>query len=170
MHNVEIRPGVAMAFEDHCFAPPWTSPQTIVMVHGNAESSRAWTGFVPHLAGAYRVVRPDMPGFGASAEPPGYRWQVDELASDLGRFLDALNIAKCHLIGAKYGGSVVMQYAIGHSDRLHSLSPVRLAGARQRQRQRRQDSRSRRARLGASDAAGAARCGRVGSADRLVDG
>ncbi len=132
MNNVEIRPGVAMAYEDHRFAPPWTSPQTVVMVHGNAESSHAWTCFVPHLAGKYRVVRPDMPGFGASPEPPGYRWQVDELASDLGRFLDALNIAKCHLVGAKYGGSVVMQYAIDHSDRLHSLSllgsPVRGSG------------------------------------------
>jgi pimeloyl-ACP methyl ester carboxylesterase len=132
MNTVEIRPNVAMAYEDHCFAPPWTSPQTIVMVHGNAESSRAWTGFVPHLAGKYRVVRPDMPGFGASPEPPGYRWQVDELADDLGRFLDALQIDKCHLVGAKYGGSVVMQYAIAHSDRLHSLalfgSPVRGSG------------------------------------------
>lgn len=76
MKNLEIRPGVAMAYEEHCFAPPWSSPQTVVMVHGNAESSRAWTGFVPHLVGKYRVVRPDMPGFGASAEPPGYRWQV----------------------------------------------------------------------------------------------
>ena len=132
MKSLEIRPGVSMAYEDHCFAPPWSSPQTVVMVHGNAESSRAWTGFVPHLVGKYRVVRPDMPGFGASPEPPGYRWQVDELASDLGRFLDALNIAKCHLIGAKYGGSVVMQYSLDHSDRLHSLalfgSPVRGSG------------------------------------------
>jgi 3-oxoadipate enol-lactonase len=132
MNTVEIRPGVAMAYEDHCFVPPWTSPQTIVTVHGNAESSRAWTCFVPHLAGKYRVVRPDMPGFGVSPEPPGYRWNVDELADDLGRFLDALNIAKCHLVGAKYGGSVVMQYAIAHSDRLHSLSlfgsPVRGSG------------------------------------------
>jgi len=132
VNNVEIRPGVAMAYADDCFAPPWASPQTIVMVHGNAESSRAWTCFVPHLAGKYRVVRPDMPGFGASPEPPGYRWNVDELADDLGRFLDALNITKCHLIGAKYGGSVVMQYAIAHSDRLHSLalfgSPVRGSG------------------------------------------
>ncbi len=70
MQYAEIRPGVAMAYADDCFAPPWTSSQTIVMVHGNAKSSRAWTAFVPHLAGKYRVVRPDMPGFGASPEPP----------------------------------------------------------------------------------------------------
>ena len=70
MHEVEIRPGIAMAYEDDCFAEPWTAPETVVMVHGNAESSRAWTAWVPHLADKYRLVRLDMPGFGASTAPP----------------------------------------------------------------------------------------------------
>jgi 3-oxoadipate enol-lactonase len=133
MNTVNIRSGVSIAYEDHCFAAPWTVPQTIVMVHGNAESSRAWTCWVPHLAGKYRVVRPDMPGFGASSAPSDYSWSVTALADDLGRFLDALHITKCHLIGAKYGGSVTMQFAIDHSDRLLSLalcgSPVRGSGS-----------------------------------------
>src|SRR5438132_9990598 len=111
MHKVEIRPGVWMAYEDDWFGPPWTTPQTVVMVHGNSESSRAWTCWVPHLAGKYRVVRLDLPGFGASSEPPGYGWSAPELAADIGRFLDALGIAKCHLIGAKYGGSACMLLA-----------------------------------------------------------
>ena len=41
--KVEIRPGVWMAYEDHWFGEPWRVPETVVMVHGNAESSRAWT-------------------------------------------------------------------------------------------------------------------------------
>lgn len=88
---------------------------------------------MPDLVGKYRVVRPDMPGFGASGEPPGYGWSVTELAADLGRLLDALRITQCHLVGAKYGGSVAMQFAIEHSDRLLSLalfgSPVRGSGS-----------------------------------------
>jgi pimeloyl-ACP methyl ester carboxylesterase len=47
--------------------------------------------------------------------------------------LDALSIQKCHLIGAKYGGSVCMQLAIEHPQRLLSLclfgSPVRGSGS-----------------------------------------
>ena len=133
MHKVEIRPGVWMAYEDHCFARPWSTSETVVMVHGNAESSRAWTPWVPHLAGKYRVVRLDMPGFGASSEPPDYGWSADELAADIVRFLDALDIRRCHLIGAKYGGSVCMQLAIEHPHRLLSLclfgSPVRGSGS-----------------------------------------
>jgi pimeloyl-ACP methyl ester carboxylesterase len=133
MHKVEIRPGVAMAYEDHWFGKPWTAPETVVMVHGNAESSRAWTPWVPHLAGQYRVIRLDMPGFGASTEPPGYGWSAEELAADIVRFLDALDIQTCHLVGAKYGGSVCMRLAIEHPHRLISLclfgSPVRGSGS-----------------------------------------
>jgi 3-oxoadipate enol-lactonase len=132
MHTIEIRPDVRMAYEDHWFGAPWTHPQTVVMVHGNSESARAWTCWVPHLAGKYRVVRLDLPGFGASSEPPDYRWSATELAADIGRFLDALDIARCHLIGAKYGGSACMQFASDQPHRLLSLclfgSPVRGSG------------------------------------------
>jgi 3-oxoadipate enol-lactonase len=133
MASVEVRAGVVMAYDDYCFAEPWSSPQTIVAVHGNAESARAWTCWIPFLAGQYRLVLPDMPGFGRSAAPPAYRWEVTEMAGDLGRFLDAAKIERCHLMGAKYGGSVVTQFAIDHSDRLLSLSlfgsPVRGSGS-----------------------------------------
>src|ERR1700681_5197 len=105
MNTVEIRPGVALAYEDDWFGAPWREPQSGVMIHGNAESSRAWFAWVPPLAGRYRVIRPDLPGFGASPAPAHYGWGVGELAADIGHFLDALGIAKCHLVGAKYGGA-----------------------------------------------------------------
>ena len=132
MHKVEIRTAVWVDYEDHWFGKPWIAPDTVVMVHGNAESSLAWAPWVPHLAGKYRVVRLDMPGFGASAEPPDYTWAVQELAADVTRFLDALGIEKCHLIGAKYGGSVCLELALTHPHRLLTLclfgSPVRGSG------------------------------------------
>jgi 3-oxoadipate enol-lactonase len=133
MHKVEIRAGVGMAYEDDWFGQPWTVPETVVMVHGNSESSRAWTAWVPHLAGKHRVIRLDLPGFGASTEPPGYGWSAGELAADIGHFLDALEIETCHLIGAKYGGSACMQLASDQPDRFLSLclfgSPVRGSGS-----------------------------------------
>ena len=94
MRKLEIRPGVWMAYEDHWFGERWTAPETVVMVHGNSESSHAWTCWVPHLARKYRVVRPDLPGFGESLEPPGYGWSATELATDIGLLLDALAIRR----------------------------------------------------------------------------
>lgn len=132
MQKIDVRPGVTMAYEDHWFGEPWTTPQTVVMIHGNSESSRAWTCWVPHLARRYRVLRPDLPGFGASPPPADYGWSATELAGDIARFLDAMHIERCHLIGAKYGGSACMRLAIDQPDRLLSLclfgSPVRGSG------------------------------------------
>src|SRR5258705_2754316 len=101
MTTVEIRPGVALAYEDDWFGPPWTVPQSVVMIHGNAESSRAWFAWVPRLAGRYRGIRPDLPGFGASPAPAHYGWSVGAPAAHIGHFLCPLRIAKCHLRGAK---------------------------------------------------------------------
>jgi 3-oxoadipate enol-lactonase len=132
MLKAEIRSGVFMAYDDDWFGKPWTIPDPVVMIHGNSESSRAWTCWVPHFATRYRVVRPDLPGFGASTAPPRYGWSAGELAGDIVCFLDALRIERCHLIGAKYGGSVCMLFASEFSHRLKSLalfgSPFRGSG------------------------------------------
>ncbi len=74
-----------MAYEDHWFGEPWIVPETVVMVHGNSESSRAWNCWVPHLARHYRVVRPDLPGYGQSPEPADYGWSAPRIGlPDLG--------------------------------------------------------------------------------------
>jgi pimeloyl-ACP methyl ester carboxylesterase len=134
MKTIEIRPGTTIAYADDWFGPPWETPQTVVLVHGNAESSRAWYAWVPRLGVRYRVIRPDLPGFAQSPAPPGYGWRVTELAADLGRFLDALTIGRCHLAGAKYGGSACIALASEQPQRLASLalfgSPVRGSGTR----------------------------------------
>jgi pimeloyl-ACP methyl ester carboxylesterase len=133
MNTIEIRPGATIAYADDWFGPPWETPRAVVLVHGNSESSRAWYAWVPRLGVRYRVIRPDLPGFGRSPPPPGYGWRVTELAADLGRFLDALAIGRCHLAGAKYGGSACIALASERPDLLASLalfgSPVRGSGS-----------------------------------------
>jgi pimeloyl-ACP methyl ester carboxylesterase len=132
MPAIDIRPGLSIAYQDDCFAAPWLTPETVLLVHGNSESSRAWTQWVPYLAARYRVIRIDMPGFGASTAPDGYVWSAGALAADIARFLDALSIERCHLIGAKYGGSIALQLASDQPQRFLSLcifgSPARGVG------------------------------------------
>ena len=89
------------------FTDPWRDPQTILMLHGNAESGLAWYAWVPKLARHYRLVRPDMRGFGESTPmPSGYPWTLDRLLDDFCELLDHLDIARCHLVGAKIGGTI----------------------------------------------------------------
>ncbi len=107
------------------FTDPWRHPQTILMLHGNAESGLAWYAWVPKLARHYRVVRPDMRGFGESTEMPGgYPWTLDRLADDFCFLLDHLDTARCHLVGAKIGGTIARAFAARRPERLITLTVV----------------------------------------------
>ena len=71
-------PDLDMHYEVDDFTDPWRTPKTVLMLHGNAESGLAWHGWVPTLARHYRVVRPDMRGFGRSTPMPrDFPWTFD---------------------------------------------------------------------------------------------
>ncbi len=61
MENVDIRPGVSIAYKDEWFGPQWEEKETIILIHGIAESSVSWAQWVPILAKRYRVIRIDLP-------------------------------------------------------------------------------------------------------------
>ncbi len=122
MPDIDIRPGVTMHYEDHSFVAPWQERETVLMVHGIAESSLAWTEWVPPFSAKYRVIRPDLPGFGRSPVPVDYNWSAQQLADDLIAFMDRIKVDRFHLIGAKYGGTVSMVLASRIGSRLLSLS------------------------------------------------
>ncbi len=116
---------LTMHYEVDDFTDPWTRPQTILLLHGNAESSLAWYAWVPKLARHYRVVRPDMRGFGRStAMPAEYQWTLDRLINDFCALMDELGVARFHLVGAKIGGTVARAFAARRPDRLVTLTVV----------------------------------------------
>lgn len=65
MPTCHSSPDLEMHYRIDDFTDPWTEPETILMLHGNCESGTAWYAWVPHLARCFRVVRPDMRGYGA---------------------------------------------------------------------------------------------------------
>lgn len=98
-----------MHYQVDDFTDPWRHPQTILMLHGNAESGLAWYAWVPRLARSYHVVRPDMRGFGqSSAMPANHAWTLDELTADFCGLMDHLGIERFHLVGAKIGGTIAL--------------------------------------------------------------
>ena len=130
MPAVQIDPTLDMHYEDDYFGEAWREPEVALLVHGVAESSRAWFAWVPQLSRTLRVLRPDLRGFGRSSIPPaGYVWSPAGFAGDLEQFLDRLGIASVHLVAAKLGGSIAMQFAADHPRRVRTLailsSPVR---------------------------------------------
>lgn len=107
------------------FTDPWTQPETVLMLHGNAESSLSWYAWVPVLARHYRLVRPDMRGYGQSTPMPrDYAWTFDKLIDDYCRLMDSLKIERFHLVAAKIGGTVARVFAGRRPDRIQSLTVV----------------------------------------------
>jgi pimeloyl-ACP methyl ester carboxylesterase len=70
------------------------------------------------------VLRPDLPGFGSSKIPAGFEWSLASLTSVLARFLDRAGVESAHIIGAKFGGSIAMQFAADYPQRTRTLVVV----------------------------------------------
>lgn len=133
MPKAKLDDTLEMHYEVDDYTDPWRTPETVVLHHGNAKSSKLWYAWVPLLARQYRVVRLDARGFGRSTvPPPGYSWSLSNFASDLLRLLDHLELDKVHLIGETVGGTISLQFAYEHPERLRSLavctSPYKFAG------------------------------------------
>jgi pimeloyl-ACP methyl ester carboxylesterase len=133
----EVGPGVSLHYVIDDYTDPWRAPETILMLHGNAESTEAWRGWVPHLARHYRVVRMDIRGFGQSTPMPAdFPWSMNTLLDDIERLIRHLGCQRVHLIGAKSGGSMVLQFAASrpqHVSSVVAVTPPIVAAARTRQ-------------------------------------
>lgn len=98
----------------------------IVLVHGIAGNWQNWLENIPRLAQERRVVAMDLPGFGASEEPPeitlsGYGRSVDRLC-------ELLDLGEVCLVGNSMGGFVTAETAIQFPERVERLVLVSAAG------------------------------------------
>jgi pimeloyl-ACP methyl ester carboxylesterase len=125
MPTLRVSPDCALHYVVDDYTDPWREPQTLLMMHGNAESGAAWYAWVPHLARHYRVVRPDMRGFGASTPMPrDFRWTLDRICDDYLALMDHLAAARFHVVAAKIGGTIARYFAARHPDRVMTLTVV----------------------------------------------
>src|SRR6266550_2641436 len=116
-------------YRDDWFGEPWRKPETAVLIHGNAESSIVWYAWLPRMGQEFRVLRPDLPGLGRSRIPAGFEWSLPSLAAFVARVLDKAGADPAHIIGAKAGGAIAMQFAADYPARTRTLSVVHLATA-----------------------------------------
>ena len=125
MSHFQPTPDLDMHYRIDDFTDPWRQPETVLMLHGNAESGLAWYAWAPKLARQYHVVRPDMRGFGqSSVMPADYPWTLDRLIDDFCALMDHLGIDRFHLVAAKIGGTIARAFAARRPDRVKTLSVV----------------------------------------------
>lgn len=112
---------VELFYRDDWLGAPWVKPDSVMFIHGNDESSISWFGWVPRMGQEFRLLRPDLPGLGRSAIPYGFEWSISNLATILAHFLDSIGVESAHIIGAKSGGSIAMQFAADYPEHTRTL-------------------------------------------------
>ncbi len=83
---------------------------------------------IPALSNAYRVIAPDMVGFGFSDRPEGFEYRKDAWIKQAIGLLDALRIEKAHVVGNSFGGAIALAMAIRHPERVDRLVMMGSAG------------------------------------------
>ena len=102
--------------------------EVIVFVHGFGADKDNWAFAAPHFTDKYRLIAPDLPGFGENDLSADRDYSIAEQTARLMRFLDALGIDRCHIAGNSMGGFIALQTALDHGHRLTTLTLLNNAG------------------------------------------
>ena len=96
----------------------------VMLIHGSGPGVTAWANWrlvMPELSKNYRVVAPDMLGFGFTERPTNTQCNVDRWINHAIGILDALDIEQCDLVGNSFGGGIALALAIRHPHRVRRL-------------------------------------------------
>jgi abhydrolase domain-containing protein 6 len=104
--------------------------ETIVMVHGYGGDKDNWPLYARHFTKQFRVIAPDLPGFGRNVRDAALHYGVNTQTERLHAFLAALGVDRFHLAGNSMGGFIALNYALTYPEQLKSLTVFDPAGVR----------------------------------------
>ncbi len=95
----------------------------LVLVHDALASHETFLGCIDHLAARFRVIVPDLPGFGGSEkpDPAAYAYGYDAFAESIFDLVAALGLGRVHVCGHAMGGGVALALAARHASLVHKL-------------------------------------------------
>jgi len=117
-HHVQAD-GVRVFYRE---AGPADAP-ALLLLHGYPTSSHMFRELIPRMATRYRVIAPDLPGFGFTEVPPqrNYRYSFTALAVTMEAFVEALGLKRYALYVFDYGAPVGFRLACGHPRRVCAI-------------------------------------------------
>jgi len=104
--------------------------ETILFVHGFGAGKDRWGTFLPAFSRRFRVVAPDLPGFGESSRPMEADYDVLSQVERLHRFVTRMGLDAFHLVGSSMGGYIGGVYAATYPEKVESLALIDPAGVR----------------------------------------
>ena len=100
----------------------------VLLIHGHPFDRKMWSGQLGRLSGGFRVITPDLRGYGESSATPGVV-SMRELADDVWMLLDEVGAAEVSVVGLSMGGLVAMEMAIAEPRRVWALGLVATSAA-----------------------------------------
>lgn len=96
--------------------------ELVLLLHGFPEFWYSWRHQIPFLARRFKVVAPDMRGFGQSDKPKGVEsYSTDKLVNDVKGLIEAFGETKAHVVSHDWGGAVAWIFAIAYPQHLDRL-------------------------------------------------
>jgi pimeloyl-ACP methyl ester carboxylesterase len=95
----------------------------LLLLHGGANDWHGWGKNIEVLAQHYRVIAPDIVGFGKSDKSKSV-YGIDDFVDYLSGFVSGLNIERMHLAGHSLGGRIALEFACRYRDKIEKLIPV----------------------------------------------
>ena len=111
--DVDVR-GVRLHVAEAGAGPP------LILLHGWPQHWWCWRRLIPRLAERYRVLAPDLRGWGWSAAPPG-DYAKTTFAADVLALMDLEGIDRARIIGHDWGGYTAFLIALDHPGRVERL-------------------------------------------------
>ena len=98
--------------------------EPVVLVHGFGSSRDSWNRMAGQLTKQYRVIAPDLPGWGESTRIESSSYNYPQQIERLHEFIAALGLGRVHLIGHSMGGFISSAYAAQYPDEVITLSLI----------------------------------------------
>lgn len=94
----------------------------VLCLHGWPEDGSSFARVAPLLVDAgYRVVAPDLKGFGRTQAPGGRGYDPATLADEISQLISALHVRRAVLVGHDWGGAIALATAFRHPGRVRAL-------------------------------------------------
>lgn len=117
--------GIRTNYHDIGEGPP------VLLIHGSGPGVTGWANWrltIPALATRFRVLAPDIVGFGYTERPDDVQYNMGTWVDHLLGFMDALDIKQAHIVGNSFGGGLALAMAIRAPHRVRRLVLMGSAG------------------------------------------
>jgi 4,5:9,10-diseco-3-hydroxy-5,9,17-trioxoandrosta-1(10),2-diene-4-oate hydrolase len=99
--------------------------RSLVFLHGGGPGASGLSNFQSNYAalaaGGYRVLMPDLPGWGQSSKPADILLDYAFLCGTLGTWLDTIGVSRCVVVGNALGGALALRLAMDQPARVSHL-------------------------------------------------